>query len=162
MPVRHGPNSVRRCEIPDNACNPPSLDFTPNGSARRATGLATLLTFYGYAKCSTCRNAKRELTARGLQFDEIDITRRPPPRALLQAILRSRQYRLPDLLNRSGQLYRSMNLKAKLPTLTESDLLDLLARHGRLLKRPIVTDGARHTVGFDRARFEAVWGQGGS
>ncbi len=116
-----------------------------------------MVTFYGYAKCSTCRKAKAYLTAQGIVVREIDITTHPPSKAQLQAMVESGAYHLPELFNRSGELYRQFNMKTRLRELDSGALLDLLARHGRLIKRPIVTDGTRYTVGFDLVRMRQVW-----
>jgi len=116
-----------------------------------------MTTFYGYSKCSTCRAAKHYLEKHGVAFKEVDITRNPPPKRLLQSILKSGTYTITDLLNRSGLLYRELNMKDKVKTMTESALLDLLAKKGKLLKRPVITDGKRHTVGFDQVQIKRVW-----
>lgn len=113
--------------------------------------------FYGYAKCATCRKAKVYLHRHGVAFDEIDITTTPPSRATLRLILESGSYRLSDLFNRSGDLYRELRMKDRINTMSDTALLDLLARHGKLIKRPIVTDGVRHTVGFDEALMNRTW-----
>ena len=117
-----------------------------------------MLKFYGYDKCSTCRNAKKHLAASGVAFKDIDITTTPPPKTVLKAILKAGQYQLANLFNRSGQVYREMNMKEKLKTMSEADAIDLLSRHGKLVKRPIVTDGTRHTVGYDPDVFDKCWG----
>lgn len=119
-----------------------------------------MMTFYGYPKCSTCRNAAKWLDEHGVAYDHIDITQQPPSAAVLRAILREGDYTLKDLFNRSGVQYRELNLKARLPTMSEDEAIDLLAGNGKLIKRPIATDGRRHTVGFDPQRYEAVWGAG--
>ena len=115
------------------------------------------ITFYGYEKCSTCRKAKAALTRLKVPFADVDITRRPPSKAQLAAVVRSGRYAAVDLLNRSGQQYRQPNLKERVRQLSESQLLELLAGNGRLIKRPIVTDGTRHTVGFDETVFAKTW-----
>jgi len=117
-----------------------------------------MLKFFGYDKCSTCRRARQWLDSRGVDYEAIDITKRPPSRATLRAILKSGDYTLMDLFNKSGELYRSMKMKDRLATLTEAEALALLAEHGRLCKRPIVTDGERFTVGFDEERYRQDWG----
>jgi arsenate reductase len=116
-----------------------------------------VLTFYGYDKCSTCRKAKALLTKRGIAFKDIDITTAPPPKATLSAILKSDEYALAALFNKSGEQYRTLNMKEKIKTLSESEALTLLSGNGRLIKRPIVSDGKRFTVGFDEKRFTDTW-----
>lgn len=117
-----------------------------------------MLKFYGYDNCSTCRNAKTWLTAHDVAFTSIDITEKPPPKSLLKAILKQGDYTLKDLFNKSGQLYREMKMKDRLATMSETEAVDLLAEHGKLCKRPIVTDGKQHTVGFNEERFADTWG----
>ncbi|MEX2213348.1 MAG: Spx/MgsR family RNA polymerase-binding regulatory protein [Phycisphaeraceae bacterium] len=117
-----------------------------------------MIRFYGYGKCSTCRQAKQHLMKAGVTFEDIDITQSPPPAYVLKAILKSGDYTLGRLFNRSGELYRSMNMKTKLPGLSEAEAIKLLAASGKLIKRPIVTDGKKHTVGYDAGVFEEVWG----
>ena len=116
-----------------------------------------MLSFYGYDRCSTCRNAKKWLDAHGQTYRAIDITEQPPPKALLRQIAHTEGYSLRTLFNTSGQVYREMNLKTRLPEMSEEEALDLLASKGKLVKRPIVTDGEQFTVGFKPEKFEQVW-----
>lgn len=113
--------------------------------------------FYGYARCSTCTKAKKALAAAGVEFEEIDITTQPPPKAVFKRLL-SAGYTLPQLFNRSGVQYRELGIKDKLPEMSESEALSLLAGNGRLCKRPIATDGQHHTVGFDPDVYRDTWG----
>jgi len=117
-----------------------------------------MIRFYGYDRCGTCRNAKKWLDAHGVVYQSIDITEKPPPKALLKKILKSGDYSLKDLFNKSGQMYRDMNMKERLAEMSEARAVELLAEHGKLCKRPIVSDGSRHTVGFSEDAFERIWG----
>ena len=116
-----------------------------------------MLTFYGYDKCSTCRKAKALLAKLGVAFKDIDITVNPPSKTTLAAILKTGAYELPALFNKSGEQYRLLKIKDKIKTMTEAQALALLSSNGRLIKRPIVTDGERVTVGFDEKRFSDAW-----
>jgi arsenate reductase len=53
--------------------------------------------------------------------------------------------------------YRELNIKERLPALSEREILALLAGNGRLIKRPLVSDGKHATVGFNEERFVAIW-----
>ena len=117
-----------------------------------------MLKFYGYAKCSTCRKAKSQLVAMGHTLKEIDIATDPPTKPLLKAILRSGDYQPRDLFNTSGQVYRKLNLKDTVNSMGQDELIELLAGNGMLVKRPVVTDGRRYTVGGDPERLGGVWG----
>ena len=116
-----------------------------------------MITFYGYDKCSTCRNAKKWLTEHGIKFQFIDITKEPPPAETFREILSQGEYSLRDLFNTSGQMYRQLDMKTKLNDMSDEEAVELLSQNGMLVKRPVVTDGDRHTVGFNEERYEQVW-----
>ena len=117
-----------------------------------------MVRFYGYGRCSTCTKAKKALAELGVTFEDIDITAKPPPLKLLKALLATGEYRLGDLFNRSGQRYRELDMKSRLPEMSEKEALALLTEEGKLCKRPIVSDGRRHTVGYRPEAFAQVWG----
>ncbi len=108
-----------------------------------------MIKFYGYDKCSTCIKAKKLLTSKGIKFEDIDITTNPPAKDLLNQILDSGKYDLKALFNKSGQMYREMNMKDKINIMSKEELLDLLSKNGRLVKRPVISDGKQHCVGYD-------------
>ena len=112
--------------------------------------------FYGYKNCSTCRKAKKLLQKNAVDFEEIDITVQPPSKRHLQSILKSNMYTIKDLFNRCGVLYREMNMKEKINTLPQEDMLNLLAEHGKLVKRPILLTDSQCVVGFDEQRIKAL------
>jgi arsenate reductase len=113
--------------------------------------------FYGYKKCSTCRNAEKALEKSGVAYAFEDITIAPPSKAELKRVLVLTGLPVRKLFNVSGEQYKLLGIKDKLPTLTEDAALTLLAGNGRLVKRPIVTDGKKATVGFDAATFGQTW-----
>ncbi|MDC4224000.1 MAG: Spx/MgsR family RNA polymerase-binding regulatory protein [Candidatus Manganitrophus sp.] len=115
------------------------------------------LTFYHYAKCSTCIKAKRHLTAQGYSLKEIDLTITPPSAKALGDLIKKSGRPYTDFLNRSGVQYREEKMKEKVKQLSEEEIVRILASNGRLIKRPIVTDGTRVTVGFDAGEFDTVW-----
>lgn len=117
------------------------------------------LTAYMYPKCSTCRDAMKWLEARGYEPEKINLFETPPTKRELREFLDKSGLELKKLLNTSGEAYREMSLKDKLPQMSEDEVLDLLATNGRLIKRPIVSDGARVTVGFKADHYENVWGK---
>ena len=113
---------------------------------------------FGYMKCDSCRKALKWLEVQGVVHEFVDITQHPPSAQTLGGLLTVGRYELKHLFNTSGQLYRSMKIKDKLPAMSRAEALSLLAGHGMLIKRPIVTDGHRHTVGFKPPVFAEVWG----
>jgi len=116
-----------------------------------------MLTFYHYKRCSTCVKAKKSLISRGHSLKEIDITTTPPSARILAALIRKSGRPYTDFLNRSGVQYREQNIKEKVKSLTEAQLIRLIASDGRLIKRPIVTDGEKVTVGFKEGEYDQVW-----
>jgi len=116
-----------------------------------------MISFYGYKKCGTCRKAEKALEKYGVQYSFVDITETPPNVASLKKIAEQSGIQLSKLFNTSGVQYRELNIKEKLPTMKDAQILELLAGNGRLIKRPLVTDGARATVGFTDEEFEKVW-----
>jgi arsenate reductase (glutaredoxin) len=115
------------------------------------------LTFYWYPKCGTCRNAKKWLDEHHLSYKEIHIVENPPSRAELQDIYEKSTLELKKFFNTSGQKYRELGIKDKISTASEDELLDLLASDGMLIKRPLLTDGEKVTVGFKEEEYEKMW-----
>ena len=76
----------------------------------------------------------------------------------LVAIVEHANVPLNKLFNTSGVQYRELEIKKKLPALSSREILALLASNGRLIKRPLITDGERATVGFNAEQFATVWG----
>ncbi|MEH6944450.1 arsenate reductase family protein [Bacillus sp. JJ722] len=115
------------------------------------------LTFYSYPKCGTCRNAKKWLETNNLAFKEIHIVENPPSKEVLQDLHSKSGLEIKKFFNTSGQKYRELGLKDRLKTATEEEMFELLASDGMLIKRPIVTDGKKVTVGFKEDQFQQMW-----
>ena len=115
------------------------------------------LTFYWYPKCGTCRNAKKWLDAHQLSYEEVHIVEQPPTREELQAFYQKGGLELKKFFNTSGLKYRELGIKDKMKSAADDELLDLLASDGMLIKRPILTDGERVTVGFKEEEYEKMW-----
>lgn len=116
-----------------------------------------MLKFYGYKKCDTCRKAEKALEKAGQAYEFIDITVSPPPAAALKKMVAQSGAELKKFFNTSGVQYKELNIKDKVPGMSEAEILSMLAGNGRLVKRPIVTDGSKTTVGFDDKVFGKTW-----
>lgn len=101
-----------------------------------------------YPKCSTCRKAKAWLDEHGIRYDLRDIKENPPTLEELELWQGQSGLALRKWFNTSGQLYRGMGLKDRLPHMTEGEQLELLASDGMLVKRPILVDGHKVLLGF--------------
>ena len=113
---------------------------------------------YSYNKCGTCRKAKKLLDAYKTPYDEIDIIKKPPPKAVLKRAIRAKGIK--KLFNTSGEQYKKLKIKDKIDVMTETQALELLSGNGRLVKRPIAVDSNHITVGFDENEYREVWSQG--
>ncbi len=111
---------------------------------------------YEYEGCSTCRKALKFLDARGVAYERVPIVARPPTKAELKAMLHFARD-LKRLFNASGLLYREMGLGAKLKSLSEDQALDLLAKHGKLVKRPFVLLKDRGLLGYEEDEWKAAF-----
>ena len=110
--------------------------------------------FIEYPPCSTCKKAKAWLGERGAAYEDRNIKEQNPTEAELRLWHEKSGLPLKKFFNTSGLVYKSMNLKERLPLMTEDEMFALLASDGMLVKRPVlVTDGAVF-VGFREAEWE--------
>jgi arsenate reductase len=116
------------------------------------------LTVYEYSKCGTCRNALKWLKQAGHEVETVPLLERPPSAEELKQLIARSGLDVRKFFNVSGEAYKEMGLKDKLPGMTEDEMIRLLASNGRLIKRPIVTDGKSATVGFKEEQYERQWG----
>ena len=98
--------------------------------------MSAKLKIYEYSGCSTCRKALKFLDARRVSYQKIPILETQPSEAELRAMLRHVGGDIRKLFNTSGQAYREMGMSEKLKAMDEKQALRLLARNGRLVKRP--------------------------
>lgn len=112
--------------------------------------------FIGYPKCSTSRKAQTWLDEHGLDYTFQDIKKDHPDLDQITELYEKSGLPLKRFFNTSGQLYRSMNLKEKLPQMSEQEQLELLASDGMLVKRPILVDGDRVLVGFKPESYQGL------
>lgn len=113
------------------------------------------LKVYHYAKCSTCRKARAFLDRKGVRYDPVDIVLHPPSQKELKEALKRSGLPIKKLFNTSGQSYREGRFGERLPTLSESAALALLASDGKLIKRPLILGDDFALVGFDERAYEA-------
>ena len=113
---------------------------------------------FQYAKCSTCRKALAFLAERGVAYDAIDIVTQPPSKSELKRALELTGLPLKKLFNTSGESYRQGGFGERLPSMSQTDALDELARDGKLVKRPLVLGHDFALVGFDEAAYRARFG----
>lgn len=104
--------------------------------------------FVEYPKCTTCRRAKKYLEENNIEFTDRHIAEENPTKDELKDWLKKSGLTINKFFNTSGVLYREMQLKDKVKTLPEDELLDILSTNGMLVKRPIVVKEDTVLVGF--------------
>lgn len=109
--------------------------------------------FICYPKCSTCQKAKKWLEEQNISFTERHIVENNPTYEELKNWHEASGLPLKKFFNTSGLLYKEMQLKDKLPDMTQDEQLKLLATNGMLVKRPLVVDGDVVLVGFREAEW---------
>ena len=110
--------------------------------------------FICYPKCSTCQKARKWLEATHLEFTERHIVEENPSYEELKKWYAESGLPLKKFFNTSGMLYKEMQLKDKLPTMSEEEQLKLLATNGMLVKRPLIVNGNMILTGFKEAEWE--------
>ena len=109
--------------------------------------------FICYPKCTTCQKAQKWLDGKGVKYELRDIKANNPSYEELADWYKKSGLSLKRFFNTSGLLYKSMELKDKLPTMSDEEQLRLLATDGMLVKRPLLIDGDRVLVGFKESEW---------
>ena len=109
-----------------------------------------------YPKCSTCQKAKKWLDDNNITYSERHIKEQKPSAEELSQWQERSGLPLKKFFNTSGLLYKSLQLKNKLPDLSYKEVLDLLASDGMLVKRPILLAGEKVLVGFKEMEWAQV------
>ena len=111
--------------------------------------------FICYPKCSTCQKAKKWLDEKGVEYEIRDIKLDNPTYAELKKWYHESGLDIKKFFNTSGLLYKEMDLKTKLLSMTEEEKIRLLATDGMLVKRPIAVAGDKVLVGFKESEWSA-------
>ena len=111
--------------------------------------------FIEYPPCSTCQKARKWLDAHGVSYTARHIKEHNPTYEELKTWYAASGLPLKKFFNTSGLVYKSLNLKDKLPTMSEEEQLRLLATDGMLVKRPLVVLDSGHVLtGFREKEWE--------
>jgi len=111
---------------------------------------------YENSKCSTCRKALKFLDNRNVAYEKVPIVETPPTKAELKKMLALQGGNLKKLFNTSGEVYRAMKIGERLPSMSESEALELLASNGKLIKRPFALAGDKGLVGFNEDEWKKL------
>lgn len=111
---------------------------------------------YTYKNCGSCKKATKWLNEKGVAFVELPIRETPPTVTELKQMLAYQNGELKRLFNTAGGDYRELDMKTKLPAMSEGEALELLAGRGNLVKRPFVLGDGYGLVGFKEAEWETA------
>ena len=115
-----------------------------------------MIKFICYPKCTTCQKAQKWLDDNKIEYEFRDIKLDNPTLDELTEWHKKSGLPLKRFFNTSGLLYKSLDLKNKLPSMSEDEMLELLASDGMLVKRPLVIDDGFVLVGFKDAEWSAA------
>ena len=112
-----------------------------------------MLKFICYPKCTTCQKARKWMDENNIEYEFRDIKLENPSLEELTAWYKLSGLPLRKFFNTSGLLYKSMELKTKLPNMTDEEMLSLLATDGMLVKRPLAIGDDFVLVGFKEVEW---------
>ena len=115
-----------------------------------------MVKFICYPKCTTCQRAKAWLDENGIGYELRDIKLDNPSHEELSAWYEKSGLPLRRFFNTSGLLYKSLDLKNRLPEMSEDEMLALLSTDGMLVKRPLVISDDLVLVGFKESEWQAL------
>lgn len=115
-----------------------------------------MIKFICYPKCTTCQKAKKWLDENMLEYELRDIKLENPTRQELAQWYKKSGLPLKKFFNTSGLLYKSLDLKNKIPSMTQDEILDLLASDGMLVKRPLLIEDDLVLVGFKEEEYKKI------
>ena len=110
--------------------------------------------FLEYPKCSTCRNAKKWLDEHKVAYDDRHIIDQNPSAEELAEWIGRSKLPLKSFFNTSGLVYKAMQLKDKLPSMSDKEQIELLASDGKLIKRPLLVSEDQVLVGVKVSEWE--------
>lgn len=110
-----------------------------------------------YPNCSTCKRAIAYLDNKGISYTVRNIKTQRANRQELQSFLEMSGKSGKQFFNTSGQTYRALGLKEKIPFLSEDQILDLLSSDGMLVKRPLLVSDRTVLIGFRQPQWDAFF-----
>ena len=115
-----------------------------------------MVKFICYPKCTTCQRAEKWLKDNGISYEFRDIKTDNPTLEELTEWYKKSGLPLKKFFNTSGLLYKSLDLKNKLPSMSEDEMLNLLSTDGMLVKRPLLISDGFVLVGFKEDEWRAL------
>ena len=113
-------------------------------------------TLIWYSKCSTCKNAKKYLDENNIKVNLRDIKENNPTKEELDELIKKSNLDIKSFFNTSGLVYKSLNLKDKLQSMSFEEKIQILASDGMLVKIPILLYNNKVLVGFKKNEWDEL------
>ena len=114
--------------------------------------------FIEYPKCSTCQRAKKWLEENNIKYEDRHIIENNPTKEELKKWIKQSGYDIRKFFNTSGMKYKELNLKDKLPNMTDEEKINILSTDGMLVKRPLIISDNLILIGFKEKEWENIKG----
>ena len=112
--------------------------------------------FINYPKCSTCKKAEKFLKENNIEFINRNIVEENPSAEELALWMEKSGLEPRKFFNTSGVLYREMNLKDKIKTMSKEEMIEILSTNGMLIKRPLLVMDDKVLVGFKEENYKEI------
>ena len=112
--------------------------------------------FINYPKCSTCKKAEKFLKENNIEFINRNIVEENPSAEELALWMEKSGLEPRKFFNTSGVLYREMNLKDKIKTMSKEEMIEILSTNGMLVKRPLLVMYDKVLVGFKEENYKEI------
>lgn len=113
-----------------------------------------MINFYEYSKCTTCRKGKKFLEENGVDFQAHDMVKEPPSKETLKQIIEKSDQDINKFFNSRGKKYKALDLKNKLPEMSDDEKIEILSSDGMLIKRPLIDTGQHVLLGFKETEYK--------
>lgn len=112
--------------------------------------------FIEYPKCSTCQKAQKWLEQNNIEFEDRHIVEENPTKEELTKWIKQSGYEIKKFFNTSGIKYKELNLKEKLPKMSDEEKIEILSTDGMLVKRPLIISESLILVGYKEKEWEQL------
>lgn len=109
-----------------------------------------------YPKCSTCKKARDLLNSKNISFIDRSIVEETPTKEELKEWIKKYNIEIKKLFNTSGLVYKNLNLKEKLNSMTDEEKIELLSSNGMLIKRPLLITDNKIIIGYKEKEYNEL------
>lgn len=114
--------------------------------------------FYCHPTCTTCKKAQQWLEAKNISYNWINLKETAPSKETFIKLMENSDRTIKSFFNTSGQQYRKLGLKEKVPNMSVEEAAEMMSSDGMLVKRPLAIQENVITIGFKEPEYETTWG----